>query len=254
MTEGRERARLAVPTGAAASLSLLLLLLASCATPPRPVSTRTIVPQKEYEAAGVRYRVLGSSAGYSERGVASWYGPGFHGRRTASGEPFDMDKLTAAHRVLPLGTFVRVRRADGRAEAVVRVNDRGPFARDRIIDLSRAAALQLGMLEAGTAEVVVEALGEDRGLREGVRVLQARPDWREGDFTVQVGAFSERENAERLASTFRLAGHSVEVVIYDRGDAVFHRVRAGRFRDLSSAERGKAEFAARGFAGFVVAR
>ncbi len=97
--------------------------------------------------------------GYSETGVASWYGPEFQGRRTASGEIFDMHALTAAHRTLPFGSIVRVTRLDTGAEVVVRINDRGPFAKGRILDLSYAAALKLDLVRSGTARVRIEVIG-----------------------------------------------------------------------------------------------
>jgi rare lipoprotein A len=226
--------------GAVLLLAVAAVLFCSCASP--RVATRTIVPGKEYEAAGARYKVLEAASGYSERGVASWYGADFHGRATASGEPYDMDKLTAAHRILPLGTVVRVRRVDGRGEAVVRVNDRGPFAKERVIDLSRAAARKLGMIEAGTAEVTVEAL-------EGGR------DFTRGDFTLQLGSFAERDNALRLAHDVWVTRQlSAEVVPFDRGDALFYRVRAGRFGALREAEEARALLEANFPGAFVVAR
>ena len=113
-----------------------------------------------YEVFGVRYATLSSSEGYRELGVASWYGEDFHGRPTASGEPYDMHELTAAHRSLPLQTCVEVTRVDSGRRVVVRVNDRGPFARThrRIIDLSYEAARRLEMVGPGIAEVDVRAL------------------------------------------------------------------------------------------------
>lgn len=114
----------------------------------------------EYEQNGRRYRVLESSYGYDERGIASWYGEAFQGRPTSSGEPFDMYALSAAHRTLPLPAWVRVTNlANGRA-ILLRVNDRGPFADPdrRVIDVSYAAAVELGMVEAGTASVRVQAV------------------------------------------------------------------------------------------------
>jgi rare lipoprotein A len=118
---------------------------------------------REYEVRGVVYRVLDSSLGYDEEGLASWYGAEFQGRRTSSGESYDMDLLTAAHRSLPLQTWVEVTNLDNGTSVVVRVNDRGPFHADRIIDLSRAAARQLGYEEAGTARVRVRALERPPG-------------------------------------------------------------------------------------------
>ncbi|MGD2044599.1 MAG: septal ring lytic transglycosylase RlpA family protein [Gemmatimonadota bacterium] len=113
-----------------------------------------------YEQNGHRYRVLDWSYGYDERGKASWYGEDFHGRNTSSGEPYDMYKLTAAHRTLPLPSFVRVTNLDNGQAVVLRVNDRGPFADtdSRIIDVSYAAAVRLGMVGTGTANVRVEAI------------------------------------------------------------------------------------------------
>ncbi len=114
----------------------------------------------EYEQSGRTYRVLESSQGYDERGLASWYGERFHGRPTSSGEPFDMNAFSAAHRTLPLPAWVRVTNLANGRSMVLRVNDRGPFSDPdrRIIDLSYAAAVRLGMVETGTAPVRVEAV------------------------------------------------------------------------------------------------
>ncbi|MFO7640700.1 MAG: septal ring lytic transglycosylase RlpA family protein [Candidatus Competibacteraceae bacterium] len=111
-----------------------------------------------YVVFGRRYRVSETSAGYREQGIASWYGQAFHGRKTSSGQPFDMFELTAAHKSLPLPTHVRVTHLENGRSIVVRITDRGPFAGDRIIDLSYAAAQRLGMVEQGTARVEVAAL------------------------------------------------------------------------------------------------
>jgi rare lipoprotein A len=114
----------------------------------------------EYEQNGRRYYVLDSSRGYAERGVASWYGERFHGRPTSSGEPYDMHALTAAHRTLPIPTYVRVTNLANGRSLVVRVNDRGPFSDpdNRLIDLSYAAAQQLDVVRDGTASVRIEAI------------------------------------------------------------------------------------------------
>jgi rare lipoprotein A len=181
---------------------------------------------------------MGTSKGYVETGMASWYGGKFHGRKTASGEVYNMEKFTAAHRTLPLGTFVKVKRVDGRGEtAVVKINDRGPFVDDRIIDLSKAAARQLQMLDEGIAEVKVTALGEEvfRG-RSGI-TLRARPDYGTGSFSVQVGAFTVKQNAQRLAKELKRAYGSADMSLFDRGDEVFFRVRIGRFQNREQAEK-----------------
>ena len=113
---------------------------------------------ESYVIEGVTYRVMDTSDGYQEEGIASWYGGYFHGRRTSSGDVYDMYLMTAAHKSLPLPTYVRVTNLANRRSVVLRVNDRGPFVEDRIIDLSFAAAMKLGMAEQGTAEVEVVAL------------------------------------------------------------------------------------------------
>jgi rare lipoprotein A len=135
--------------------------LAAAAPPgPRPVEQAP----RTYEVFGVRYTTLASSADYEEVGIASWYGEDFHGRRTASGETYDMYGLTAAHRTLPLQTCVEVRRVDDDRAVTVRVNDRGPFDPEgrRIIDLSFSAAEAIGLIARGTAEVEVRALEAER--------------------------------------------------------------------------------------------
>ena len=113
---------------------------------------------KPYTVMGQTYYPLGSADGYAENGVASWYGPGFHGRLTANGERFNMHALTAAHTRLPLGTRVRVTHLGTGASLIVRINDRGPFVKDRVIDLSHEAARRLGVIRKGSARVRLEAL------------------------------------------------------------------------------------------------
>jgi rare lipoprotein A len=136
--------------------------------PPAPQSVPDMVPRNEprsrngnppfYDVMGRRYFVLSSSVGYVERGVASWYGPGFHQVRTSTGEPYDMYAMTAAHKTLPLPAYVRVTNLQNGRSIVVRVNDRGPFVGNRIIDLSYTAAAKLDMLRNGTAMVEVRSL------------------------------------------------------------------------------------------------
>ena len=111
-----------------------------------------------YEVRGKTYQVLPTATGFKEQGIASWYGGKFHGRKTANGEVYDMHQLTAAHKTLPLPTYVLVKNIDNGFAVIVRVNDRGPFIDDRIIDLSYAAAKELRMVDAGIGEVQIEAL------------------------------------------------------------------------------------------------
>jgi rare lipoprotein A len=201
--------------------------------------------------------VMGTSRGYVETGMASWYGKKLHGRKTSSGEVYDMEKFTAAHRTLPLGTYVKVKRIDGKGDTVVvKVNDRGPFVEDRIIDLSRAAARPLYLLEDGVAKVTVTALGEEVFRGKGGVTLRPRPDYSSGSFSVQVGAFTVKQNAQRLAKDLKQVHGSADISIFDRGDELFFRVRVGRFQSREDAEQfrdrlvGSGEFTQ----AFVVAR
>ena len=160
-----------------------------------------------YEVLGQRYRILDSAEGYVERGVASWYGPKFHGNLTASGERFDMYALTAAHRTLPIPTDVEVTNLRNGRSIVVRINDRGPFVDRRIIDLSYAAGHALGLVGAGTGLVEVRAIGVSRKVprSEGIPTV-----WSPG--FVQVGAYSKPANAERMRKRLEASGFRSVVV------------------------------------------
>ncbi|KAA2283939.1 septal ring lytic transglycosylase RlpA family protein [Arenimonas fontis] len=161
-----------------------------------------------YTVLGRSYRVLDSADGYVERGVASWYGQKFHGRLTSSREPYDMCSFSAAHRTLPLPSYVRVTNLENGRSVVVRVNDRGPFHDGRIIDLSYAAAVRLGLDRAGTARVEVRALSPGDG---GPPVLTADAAG-DGRRIVQVGAYGDKDNARRVARRLQDAGiRGVEV-------------------------------------------
>ena len=241
-------------------LTAALMVLQACASaplvPPTPSpSSAPATPPgqpKPYRVYGTWYRPLPDARGFSQQGVASWYGRDFHGRRTSSGEIYDMYALTAAHKTLPLGTWVKVRRLDNDQQVVVRVNDRGPFVHGRIIDLSYSAAKELGMVGPGTAQVEVVALGERLQTPSGNAFVPV--DYYSGAFTIQVGAFSSRDNAERLRSRLAQSFANAHVISFDRGDAIFYRVRVGRCTDLDSAEQYERQLAANGFPDvFIVA-
>ena len=153
-------------------------------------------------------------SGYTVEGNASWYGVPFHGRHASNGEIYDMYKLTAAHRTLPFETMVRVTNLNNGKSTVVRITDRGPFVDNRIIDLSLAAAREVDSVGPGVVPVRVEVLG-------GV-------DPTAGFFTVQVGAFRERANAERLRDRLNASYSPIFIQQYDSPDGVFYRVRVGR--------------------------
>lgn len=209
---------------------LVIFLCCSCACK-RPPVAKPGYP-KPYKVLGQWYQPVGDAKGFRERGTASWYGSDFHGKRTANGEIYDMDGMTAAHKTLPLGTLVRVSNLENNREVEVRINDRGPFVQGRIIDLSREAAKRIGMMGAGTARVEIAAVGQ--AIKPGTgRVVPV--DFSSGNFTFQVGAFIDKNNAERLKA--RLAGKypNAHIVTYDRGDQVFYRVRVGQSKNLNQA-------------------
>jgi len=150
-----------------------------------------------YTVLGKTYTVLPSSKGYHERGIASWYGSKFHGRRTSSGELYDMHLPTAAHKSLPLPTYAEVTNLDNGRKMIVKINDRGPFHEGRIIDLSYAAAIKLGVDKTGTARIDVRAINVKTSRKSSVKVA-------DGTF-LQVGAFSKRKTAEELAGKMNAA-------------------------------------------------
>lgn len=214
---------------------------------PRPEPRSKYGNGPEYEVFGKSYRVMGSSAGYKERGVASWYGQKFHGRLTSSREPYDMYAMTAAHKTLPLPTYVRVRNLGNNREVVVRVNDRGPFAHNRIIDLSYSAALKLDMVGSGTSLVEVEAISfdaptGDRPVRQSTpsaapgaepKVVTAAPRIDENRIFVQVGAYGSEQNAQRQLAA--LHGASILTAFVDEDPTTaspLYRVRIGPIRGI----------------------
>ena len=185
-----------------------------------------------YVVLGKRYTVMDSSRGYVERGVASWYGTKFHGRLTSNREPYDMFAFTAAHKTLPLPSYVRVTHLGNGRSIVVRVNDRGPFVGDRIIDLSYAAAVRLGVHLTGTALVEVRAIDPAGEPAPG------------GKDYLQVGAFSERANARALADRLKQAGLGPVKLVRSRSEGRrIYRVRLGPY--VQEAERLAAEQALR---------
>jgi len=212
---------------------------------PRPEARSKYGNGPVYEVLGKRYTVMTSSIGYQERGVASWYGKKFHGNLTSNREVYDMYAMTAAHKSLPLPTYVRVRNLNNNRSIVVRVNDRGPFVHNRIIDLSYAAAMKLDMIKDGTSLVEVTAISFDqpRGDRP-VRVSSppppppattgvAQPAVPANRIYVQVGAFGERPNAERRLRDLARGGIGDAFIHEERSpDRVLYRVRIGPVADV----------------------
>ena len=221
-----------------AALSAVLVLMSACSSveqqqtatersaavvvnPPRSGRGN---PQ-EYEVLGRRYRVMPSGENYRDTGVASWYGRDFHGRPTSSGERYDMFAFTAAHKTLPIPIWVEVTNQRNGKSVIVKVNDRGPFVDDRIIDLSYAAALELDMIQTGTAPVFVRALGAPN---TAPRVNTAQREAQNRQVFAQVGAYSDQSNARRTLTRLQSSGFdnaSIERGQIDAG--VIHRVRIG---------------------------
>lgn len=221
-------------TQLAIALAITILSAAGCAhhprvtRPPAQTPTSETTPTPPPEAPPVTgpppaERNPAVSGQYFEEGVASWYGIPFHGHRTSNGEIYDMRQFTAAHRTLPFGAVVRVTNLRNGTQIEVRINDRGPFVANRIIDLSMAAAQAIEMIGTGTAPVRLEIL--------------SGPNPQIGFFCVQVGAFLVRDNAERLRSQLAARYSPVSIVTYDSPDGLFYRVRAGRLPSEAAARR-----------------
>ena len=187
-----------------------------------------------YVVFGKRYYTLGSADGFVERGTASWYGTKFHGRRTSSGETYDMHAMTAAHKRLPLPTYVRVTNLKNGRSTVVKVNDRGPFVGDRIIDLSFSAARRLDMVRAGTAPVEIRALVP--GASASAPAPTPAYSGATGEHYVQAGAFVSADNAAaRLAEVRSVISAPAATRARRRGTVQYHVVWVGPFAELAGA-------------------
>jgi rare lipoprotein A len=210
------------------SALLFLGLGSGCSLPPNKVS----VPS------------LPTAPRPTQTGIASWYGPGFHGRATASGVIYDQHELTAAHQTLPLGTRVMVTNLDNQKSVEVSINDRGPFLKGRIIDLSYAAAQALGMVGPGTIPVRLEVMSaEVKDIRGAL------------DYTLQAGSFAALENAQKLAGQIASSypdPRQVSVVPFHNRESIYYRVQLGTFRDRGEAEQQARLLAQRGFSVIIM--
>lgn len=238
---------------------LFVVLLTACAGPrgpapvidqkqPEPVSSVSRPPEPDalhpqfderknlsngrYEINGVVYTPLTTSRNFHEQGVASWYGPNFHGKKTANGEDYDMERMTAAHPTLPLPTFVEVTNLKTGKKLIVRVNDRGPFHDGRIIDLSHAAARALDVVQAGTAPVRLRALQGSE-----IAQVQQNPEYRNHPkLFVQLGAFSSADTAQQQRSKLtQQLTLPLEVVTNRKAATPVHILRIGPLADMTTA-------------------
>ena len=224
------------------SFAAVFLLLAGCSStqvqvhdgpPDGVVDLRNIpdavpapiqVPLKNtpYELEGVRYEPMESAKGYSEEGVASWYGTKFHGKQTANGEIYDLYKMTAAHKTLPLPSYVKVTNLENNLSIVVRVNDRGPFVGDRVIDLSYVAAKKLGFADVGLANVAIEGINPESFAKF------AKGEVNDEIVYLQMAALKNYHSAQLLRrQVFSAIGAPVKVVTGDEQPDPFYRVRIG---------------------------
>ena len=221
---------------------------------------------KSYSVFGKRYQVLDSSHGFVQRGTASWYGTKFHGNKTSNGETYDMYAMTAAHKSLPLPTYVEVTNLSTGKKIIVRVNDRGPFHGGRIIDLSYAAAAKLGTLKKGTSTVEIRAISPPTG---DLSTLDSPPDTlfvqkknsinkipvfvetpltKKGHVFIQVGAFSSLENASKLKNRLEIALRKmVSIKAHTQANKTLFLVRVGPYLDINSAHQTRLQLNSLGF-------
>ena len=207
-------------------LLLPLPLLASCSVPP----SRVKLPSAP-------------DTPLTQIGIASWYGPGFHGKPTASGTIYDQNDLSAAHQTLPLGSRVMVTNLNNGSSTEVIINDRGPFAKGRIIDLSYAAGRSLGMITPGTIPVRLEVI------ETPYRIQHIRSSL---DYTLQLGSFAQRENAQQLRDRLASSYRDVSIVPLQARDGTYYRVQLGTFSNRTDAEEQARRLAQAGFPAIIM--
>lgn len=203
-----------------------------------------------YEVFGKRYYTLSSSQGYVEKGIASWYGKKFHGRKTSSGEVYDMYAMTAAHKSLPLPTYVQVTNLNNGKKIIVKVNDRGPFHGNRLIDLSYTAATKLGIVAKGTGLVEVKALnlGEKIETATPVQTHYEPVSTPSTSMYLQVGAFRSAHSAEQLKQKIQnQIGDAVLIMPLEKPESSIYRVRVGPLVSVEYADKLAAELVDLGF-------
>lgn len=187
---------------------------------------------KPYVVFGKRYVPLKSNAGFKQKGTASWYGKKFHGKRTSSGEPYDMYKMTAAHTILPIPSYAKVTNIKNGRSIIVRVNDRGPFKHNRVMDLSYAAALKLDVVKTGTGQVEIIAINENKPVSKKPEIGKGEPR-----VLIQLGAFSNQGSALKLQNRLQTDGYTNSFIerIEQNGLSIY-RVRLGPLKKLSDTD------------------
>ncbi len=223
------------------------LLLAACGTTGHRVRVESGIPgqrpwQRPYTVDGKRYVPLSNAEGYREEGLASWYGAEEHGGPTSNGETFDMYQPTAAHKTLPLGCYLRVTNKLNGKQTVVRVNDRGPFVADRIIDLSYRSARDLDIVDSGVAPVIIEVVSSGTGTASPAPNPVAV-----GTYTLQVASFADPVSAQQLSARLKKEFSFSSVRQVETGKGRFYRVHAGRFLSRAAAEEARVSLARNGY-------
>jgi len=235
-------------------LILILLLLVTTSCVKAPPETPAGYPPP-YKIGGKWYHPLPDSRGFTEKGIASWYGKKFHGKKTANGEIYDMYGISAAHKTLPLGTMVRVHNLENNKTLNVRINDRGPFIEGRVIDLSYGAAKRLGIAASGTAGVKISALNIVK-LNNVITDKTKKPvEFKKGDFYIQVGAFKEKQNAASLKRTLPIKNKKILITTEEENGVIYHKVKIIGIKTFTKALEYERYLLSRGYKGiFIVAK
>jgi len=227
----------------------LLLLIAGCspkqqvvyvdAKHPKITSSQKV--QKPYKVLGRWYYPHNTYIGYTEEGISSWYGPNFHGKLTSNGEIYDMYKYTAANKTLPINTIIKVTNLSNNKSVIVRINDRGPFVKNRILDLSYAAGKKIGIDKTGTAKVRIEVIGINKKLFKKSKIRTTNSNNLE--YNIQLGAFKNRSGAEIFKSEYQSFNRPIKII---KINGVFKVFLTG-FRDYQSANNFKIKNNINGF-------
>ncbi|PHR26045.1 MAG: septal ring lytic transglycosylase RlpA family lipoprotein [Desulfotalea sp.] len=244
-----------LPIGHLLAITVVISFLLSAAFIADATAGKQLATQNPYVINNTRYYPIPSAQGYNEQGIASWYGSDFHGKRTSNGEIYDMHAMTAAHKTLPMNTMLLVKNIANGKETIVRVNDRGPFIRGRIIDLSYKAAQKIDAIRHGTARVQIVAIAKRNNGINGQPSALAYNDLSAGEFYVQIGSFSKKINAIKLQKRFTETGHTTVIQKYYGSASLLYRVQVYAGEYLGIAKRAERALIDHGYIGaFIIAR
>lgn len=234
---------------------VIFVCLLSTAFISAAIAAKRPATQIPYVIKNKRYYPIPSAHGYTKKGIASWYGPKFHGKRTSNGEIYDMHSMTAAHKTLPMNTMLLVKNIENGKQTVVRINDRGPFVKGRIVDLSFNAAKKIGAVKHGTARVQIMAIAEKNRKKSTTTDGLVYNDLDAGEFYVQIGAFGQQSNAIELQKRFTEAGHTTVIQKSFGSETMLYRVQVYAGNNIHLAERAETALLNHGYIGaFIIAR